>query len=159
MEILRQKFETGLFPEEEQLSECELLAARQEQFSEFVLDVAWSLKKPYPEQKLTYHHVQRLNYLLSSLIKLESSVVLGRVFFFLKSAIDNNLVADLPDGEIKLLRQNMDIAQIIFNERLEERDLSVVPLSNGSLYRPNLQDGNHSVVPNKVSDKFLHLML
>ncbi|KAL0323525.1 UNVERIFIED_CONTAM: Squamosa promoter-binding-like protein 7 [Sesamum angustifolium] len=116
MEMLQHKFDAPVSSQERKSSSprtsCEAFASRQTQFSEFVLDVAWLLKKPVSEQQLTSSHIQRFNCLLNFLIEKESSVVLERVFCSLKSAIDNNMATGTSDSNMRLLRKNMDIAQL-----------------------------------------------
>ncbi|KAI3469465.1 hypothetical protein Pfo_026128 [Paulownia fortunei] len=151
MEILQRKFDTSLSSQERQLSPprpaCQVFASRQAQFSEFLLDVAWSLKKPVSEQQLTSSHIQRFNYLLNFLIEQESSVILERVFGSLKSAIDNNLVAGISDADTRSLRKNMGIAQSMLDKKLLEIDFTVMPALNGNVYSQSSQKDNRFVVP------------
>ncbi|KAK4483274.1 hypothetical protein RD792_010459 [Penstemon davidsonii] len=140
MEILQQKFSTPISSQEQKTSDCDVLASRQTQISEFIHDVAWSLKKPVSNHQLTSSHVQRFNYLLTSLIEKESCVILERVFCSIKSAIDNKLVAGIPDSDMKLLQKNMDIAaQSMIHQKSLEKDLLVT------------HESHHSVVPYQVS--------
>ncbi|KAL3829390.1 hypothetical protein ACJIZ3_018192 [Penstemon smallii] len=143
MEILQQKFSTPI-SSQEKTSDCDVLASRETQLSEFIHDVAWSLKKPVSNEQLTSSHVQRFNYLLTSLIEKESCVILERVFCSIKSAIDNKLVAGIPDSDMKLLQKNMDIAaQSMLRQKSQEKDLRVT------------HESHHSVVPYQDIQKTL----
>lgn len=88
---------------------CKVLASRQAEFSELILDVAWSLKKP--EQKLTSSHIQRSNCLFEYLMEKESTVILKGLYCSLRSAIDNNLVEGNSNSDVRLLQKNMDTAR------------------------------------------------
>ncbi|KAL0434564.1 UNVERIFIED_CONTAM: Squamosa promoter-binding-like protein 7 [Sesamum latifolium] len=124
MEILQHKFDAPVSSLERKSSPsptaCEAFASRQTQFSEFVLDVAWLLKKPVSEQQLTSSHIQRFNCLLNFLIKKESYVVLERVFCSLKSAIGNNMVTG--DGNF-------------YSHSSQNDTVSVVPAANQVMQR------------------------
>ncbi|KAK4425781.1 Squamosa promoter-binding-like protein 7 [Sesamum alatum] len=134
MEILQQKFDTSLSPQDHQQSpprpECEVFASRHAHFSEFVLDVAWSLKKPIPEQQLTSSHIQRFSNLLNCLIEKESSVILERVFCTMKSAMGNNLVNHISDADMRSLRKNMGIAQSMLDRKLQAKDFTATSVQN-----------------------------
>ncbi|KAK4388494.1 Squamosa promoter-binding-like protein 7 [Sesamum angolense] len=151
MEMLQHKFDAPVSSQERKSSpsrtSCEAFASRQTQFSEFVLDVAWLLKKPVSEQQLTSSHIQRFNCLLNFLIEKESSVVLERVFCSLKSAIDNNMATGTSDSNMRLLRKNMDIAQLRLAHKLLVKDISVIPAGDGKFYRHSSQNDTVSVVP------------
>lgn len=100
---------------------CEVLAVRQKQFSGFVLDVAWSLKKPLTDQPLTSFHIQRFNQLLDFLIEKESSLILERVFYSLESAIGINfVVTGISDSDMKSLREKMGIVRSMLGQKLRE---------------------------------------
>ncbi|KAG8373006.1 hypothetical protein BUALT_Bualt12G0126100 [Buddleja alternifolia] len=138
MQVLQQKFDLPLSSQEQKLSSarpsCEAFALRQAQFSELLLDVAWSLKKPLSEQKLISSHIQRFNYLLNFLIEKESSVILERVLCSLKSAIVSNLVTGISDIDMRLLRKNMDVARSRLDRKLVEKDLVMMPSPDGNFY-------------------------
>ncbi|GFP81884.1 squamosa promoter-binding-like protein 7 [Phtheirospermum japonicum] len=120
MEILQQKLEMTSRPV------CQVFAIRQSRYSEFLLDVAWSLKKPGPDQPLTSSHVQRFNHLSNFLIEKKSSVILDRVVCSMKSAIDNNLVAaGISEADMNALRKNMGIAESMLDRRLQGKDFTV----------------------------------
>ncbi|XP_073137994.1 squamosa promoter-binding-like protein 7 [Henckelia pumila] len=126
-------------------SPCEVFASRHAQFSEFVLEVAWLLKKPASEQKLTPCHIQRFNYLLSFLIEKDSSVILGRVFSYIKDVVDDNLIAGVADSDMKLLRKNMDVARNILDQTSQNDIYAAVPATNLALEKtlknvPRLQN-------------------
>lgn len=130
MEILQS--DSSLPSQEQQRSlpmpSCEILAVRQKQFSGFILDVAWSLRKPVTDQPLTSLHIQRFNYLLDFLIKKESSVILERLFCSLKSAIGIDfVVAGISDSDMKSLREKMGIAQSMLSQKLREEASAVMP--------------------------------
>lgn len=152
MEILQQKLESSLSSQEQEQSptssSCEVLAIRQAHFSDFILDVAWSLKRPVSEQQLTSSHVQRFDYLLNFLIEKESAVILKRVSCFLKSAIDNNLVAGVSDADMRSLQKNMKIAQSLLDQ-LQQKDITVMPI----------MDGGHYKVRTSMSPHILQLMV
>ncbi|XP_075516537.1 squamosa promoter-binding-like protein 7 [Primulina tabacum] len=137
MEILQLNCNTLITSEEQKLSPsrspCEVFTSRQSQFSEFVLEVAWLLKKPASEQKLTSHHIQRFNYLLNFLIENDSSVVLGRVFSYIKEVIDDNLIDGDADSDMKLLRKSMDISRNILDQTFQNNRHAVVPTTNQAL--------------------------
>lgn len=134
MEILQLNCNRLVASKEQKLplsrSPCEVFASRQAQFSEFVLEVAWLLKKPALEQKLTPHHIQRFNYLLNFLIENDSSVVLGRVFSYIKDVVDDNLIDGVADSDKKLLRKNMDMARNILDQTFQNNRNAVVPTTN-----------------------------
>ncbi|KAL0414659.1 UNVERIFIED_CONTAM: Squamosa promoter-binding-like protein 7 [Sesamum radiatum] len=134
MEILQQKFDSSLSSQDQQQSpprpECEVFASRQAQFSEFVLDVAWSLKKPVPEQQWTSSHIQRFNNLLNCLIEKESSVILERVFCNMKSAMRNNLVDHISDADLSQSFQK-DIQYAVLAANMGAHETS--PLLNGEV--------------------------
>ncbi|KAL8515493.1 hypothetical protein ACS0TY_014251 [Phlomoides rotata] len=137
MEILQRKSGSSLSSQERQCSppmpSCEVLAVRQKQFSGFILDVAWLLKKPVTDtQPLSSLHIQRFNYVLDFLIEKGSSVILERVFCSLKSAIGINfVVAGVSDSDMKSLREKMGIAQNMLSEKLREEISAVMPAFHG----------------------------
>ncbi|PIN06660.1 hypothetical protein CDL12_20788 [Handroanthus impetiginosus] len=151
MEILQQKFETPLSSREQKPSRpqptCEDFALRQARFSEFVLDVAWLLKKPVSEQQLTSSHIQRFNCLLNFLIEKESYVVLERLFCSLKYLMDKNLLPGTSDPDMKLLWKNMDFAQSRLAQKLLGKDFSVMPAPDGKSNRHSSQNDALSVLP------------
>ncbi|XP_011071504.1 squamosa promoter-binding-like protein 7 [Sesamum indicum] len=165
MEMLQHKFDAPVSSQERKSSPsptaCEAFASRQTLLSEFVLDVAWLLKKPVPEQQLTSSHIQRFNCLLNFLIEKESSVVLERVFFSLKSAIDNNMVTGTSDSDMRLLQKNMDIAQHRLAHKLMVKDISVIPAGHGNFYSHSCQNDTVSVIPaaNQVVQRMVKNML
>ncbi|KAL0376509.1 UNVERIFIED_CONTAM: Squamosa promoter-binding-like protein 7 [Sesamum calycinum] len=150
MEILQQKFDSSVSSQDQQQSpprpECEVFASRQAQFSEFVLDVAWSLKKPIPEQQLTSSHIQRFNNLLNCLIEKESSVILERVLCNMKSAMGNNLVDHISDADMSLLRKNMGTAQSMLDRKLQEKDVAATSVLDGNAYSQSFQKDNKYAV-------------
>ncbi|PIN10142.1 hypothetical protein CDL12_17269 [Handroanthus impetiginosus] len=156
METLQQKFDTSLSSQAQQpsppSSSCEVFALRQAQFSEFVLDVAWSLKTPVPEQQLTSSHIQRFSYLLTFLIEKESSVILERVFCSLKSNIGSNLGAGVSDADMMSLRKNMGIAKSMLDQKLQEKVFKVTPALDGNRYGQSHQKDNRVVVPATNTD-------
>ncbi|KAG8370098.1 hypothetical protein BUALT_Bualt14G0082200 [Buddleja alternifolia] len=146
MEILQQKIDTL-----EKLPSCpspeyEVFALRQAKFSDFVLDVAWSLKKPITEQQFTSSHVQRFNYLLNFLIEKESSIILERVFHSLKSAKDNNLVAGVSGDDISLLQKNMDIARSVLDRKVQGKDSAMMRTLGANVCSQSLQNDNRSAI-------------
>ncbi|KAL0388715.1 UNVERIFIED_CONTAM: Squamosa promoter-binding-like protein 7 [Sesamum radiatum] len=150
MEILQQKFDSSVSSQDQQQSpprpECEVFASRQAQFSEFVLDVAWSLKKPIPEQQLTSSHIQRFNNLLNCLIEKESSVILERVLCNMKSAMGNNVVDHISDADMSLLRKNMGTAQSMLDRKLQEKDVAATSVLDGNAYSQSFQKDNKYAV-------------
>ncbi|KAK6146151.1 hypothetical protein DH2020_020020 [Rehmannia glutinosa] len=149
MEILQQKFDTRLSTREQNPSpSCEVFALRQAQFSEFLLDVAWLLKKPVSDQKLTPSHIQRFKYLLDFLIEKESFVVLERVFCSLRSAMENNSVDGISDSDMRLLQKNMDIAERRLAQKVLEKEFPGFPAQNDANFcSHSCQNENVFVVP------------
>ncbi|KAK6130428.1 hypothetical protein DH2020_035838 [Rehmannia glutinosa] len=158
MEMLQQKIDTTLSSQEQQAPPspaCQKFASRQAQFSEFLLDVAWSLKKPVPDQHLTSSHIQRLYCLLKFLIEKESSVILERVFCSLKSAIDNNLVAGISDADMMSLRKNMGMAESMLDRRLQrKKDLTMMSSLHGNVYSQSSKKDSRFVVPASNTGEF-----
>ncbi|KAK6130380.1 hypothetical protein DH2020_035885 [Rehmannia glutinosa] len=158
MEMLQQKIDTTLSSQEQQAPPspaCQIFASRQAQFSEFLLDVAWSLKKPVPDQHLTSCHIQRFNCLLKFLIENESSVILERVFCSLKSAIGNNLVGGISDADMMSLRKNMGIAESMIDRRLQrEKDLTMMPSLHGNVHSQSSGKKSRFVVPASKTGEF-----
>lgn len=160
MEILQQRFDIppsskGQTPLTAR-STCEVFAFRQAQLSEFILDVAWLLKKPTSEQHLTSIHIQRFNNLLSFLIENKSCAILERVLYCLKYYMDNNLVAGIFDSEMRLLRKSIDISQKLLDE-----DVLLVPAEGGNFDRQRSHDDTRSVVPatHEVRNDFCRYIL
>ncbi|KAL3641953.1 Squamosa promoter-binding-like protein [Castilleja foliolosa] len=120
MEILQQNFD----PKKQKHSACEAFALRQSSLSEFVLDVAWLLRKYAPIQKSTSLHIQRSNNLLDFLIEKQSFVVLERVCCFLQSCLENNSVDGVSDVDMRLLRKNMDTAKRRLSRKLHEKEVT-----------------------------------
>ncbi|XP_073025393.1 squamosa promoter-binding-like protein 7 isoform X2 [Primulina eburnea] len=151
MEVLLQKFDATLSFKELQLSclgpDCEVLASRRAQFSEFVLDVAWLLRNPISGQPSTSSSLLRFNHLLEFLIEKESCVILERVFCSLKSVLDNNSVTGISDADMSLLQKNMDTAQNVLDLKLQQNDFLVTPTSDGTLYGQSSQNHNRLVGP------------
>ncbi|KAK6122970.1 hypothetical protein DH2020_043287 [Rehmannia glutinosa] len=150
MEILQQKFDTRLSTREQNPSpSCEVFALRQAQFSEFVLDVAWLLKKPVSsDQNLTSSHIQRFIYLLDFLIEKESFVVLERVFCSLRSAMENNSVDGISDSDMRLLQKNMDMAERRLAQKVLEKEFPGIPAPNDANFcSHSCQNENVFVVP------------
>ncbi|KAL2229810.1 UNVERIFIED_CONTAM: Squamosa promoter-binding-like protein 7 [Sesamum indicum] len=150
MEILQQKFDSSLSSQDQQQSpprpECEVFASRQAQLSEFVLDVAWSLKKPVLEQPLTSSHIQRFNNLLNCLIEKESSVILERVFCNMKFAMGNNLVDHISDADMRSLHNNMGIAQSMLDRKLQDKDFTATSVLDGNVYSQSFQKDDQCAV-------------
>ncbi|KAH6776957.1 hypothetical protein C2S51_008269 [Perilla frutescens var. frutescens] len=151
MEVLQQKLGRPLSSQEQELSSpqpaCEVFASRQAEFSELVLDVAWTLKKPASQQKLTSSHIQRLNCLLEYLMEKESSVILEGLYYSLRSAIDNNLIDANSDSDMRLLQKNMDTAHRRLALRLREKEFSELLAPTGNCYIHSSKNDNTSVVP------------
>lgn len=147
MEILQQKFDTSVSSPEQPVSPprpaCEVLASRQTRFSGFLLDLAWSLKKPVSEQLLTSLHIQRFNYLLDFLMEKGSSVILERVFCSLKFAVDNNAVAGVSDSDMRSLRAKMEIVQGVLDRGTQDKG----PASDENVRCQSSQKDNRLVVP------------
>ncbi|KAL7105060.1 hypothetical protein ACP275_07G022000 [Erythranthe tilingii] len=122
MDILQRKLDTSQRQVSPSRSSCEDFALRRAQLSDFILDVAYSLKRPVPEQQLTSSHIQRFDYLFKFLIEKESSVILKRLYCSLKSATENNLVANISDADMRSLRNNTRIAQSLLHQKLQLQD-------------------------------------
>ncbi|KAL2530713.1 Squamosa promoter-binding-like protein 7 [Forsythia ovata] len=154
MELLQQKFNTyrsSTEVTEQQLycprPACEILASRQAEFSRFLLEVSWSLKKPVTEQQLTSTQIQRFNYLLNFLIERESTLILECVLDCMKSAMNNNLVVGISDADMKLFRRNMDNARNILHQKLEEKEYQVMHAADGNFSSQSSQHDSRSSVP------------
>nr|QTM66375.1 squamosa promoter-binding-like protein SPL5 [Osmanthus fragrans] len=151
MVLFQQKFNAFHGSEEQKLScprpACEILASRQAEFSGFLLEVAWSLKKPVSEQQLTSTRVQRFNYLLNFLIERESAVILERMLHCMKSKMDNNFVVGISDADMKLIWANMDNARNILRQKLEEKEYSVMHVWDGKNFSQISQHDSRSSVP------------
>lgn len=147
METLQQKFDTSVSSPEQPVlpprPACEVLASRQTRFSGFLLDLAWSLKKPVSEQLLTSLHIQRFNYLLDFLMEKGSSVILERVFCSLKFAVDNNPVAGVSDSDMRSLREKMGIVQGVLDRGTQDKG----PASDENARCQSSQKDNRLVVP------------
>ncbi|KAL9140077.1 hypothetical protein ABFS82_14G012400 [Erythranthe guttata] len=131
MSILQQKFDTKREISHPQLA-CQDFALRQDQFSEFLLDVAWLLKKPVSDQQLTSSHIQRFNHVFDFLIEKESSIILQRVYSSVRSALDNDLAPCISDSEMSSLQKNMEIAQRRLSHNLLEKKFSTMPNSEST---------------------------
>ncbi|XP_051129629.1 squamosa promoter-binding-like protein 7 [Andrographis paniculata] len=153
MEVLQRRFEKHVSPQEHTPSplqpKCEVFAFRQSQFSEFILDVAWLLRKPTSKQHLTSIHIQRFNNLLNFLIENESRVILERVTSCLNYYMDNSSIADISDSEMGLFRRSMDIAQQRLAQKLLDEDVSIMPTDDRNFCRKSScsPDTMQSVVP------------
>ncbi|KAL2506723.1 Squamosa promoter-binding-like protein 7 [Abeliophyllum distichum] len=151
MEMLQQKFNTYRSSTEQQLScprpACEILASRQAEFSRFLLEVSWSLKKPVTEQQLTSTQIQRFIYLLNFLIERESTLILERVLDCMKSAMNNNLVVGISDADMKLFCRNMDNARNILHQKLEEKEYPVMHAADGNFSSQSSQHISRSSAP------------
>ncbi|GER50143.1 squamosa promoter-binding protein [Striga asiatica] len=155
MKILQLKFNNTLSSQERDSpsrSVCQVLALTQAQFSDFLLDVAYSLKKPVSGYQMTPSHVQRFNYLLNLLIENESSVILERIVCTLRSAIDDNLVADISDEDMRSLRKNMEIAESELDWRLEGKVPTMKPDVNKPVYSQGSQKDKQLVVQASSTD-------
>ncbi|KAL6581846.1 Squamosa [Orobanche minor] len=147
MEILQQKLDTNLSSQEQDSPSrpaCQVFALTQAHLTEFLLDVAWSLRKPVSGRNLTSCHIQRFNYLFKFLIEKESSVILERVVCSLKSVIDDDLVAGISDADMCLLRKNMEIAESMLDRKLQGEDFRVIP---GNVYSESSQKDTWFGVP------------
>lgn len=148
MEILQQQFAAPSSQEREHSSPqptCKVLASRQLEFSELVLDVAWLLKKP--EQKLTSSHIQRSNCLFEYLMEKDSTVILNGLYCSLRSAVDNNLVDGDSDSEVRLLQKNMDTACRRLAPRSHEKVFLDTPAPSGNRYSHSLENDMMSLGP------------
>lgn len=145
MEILQQKREHPSSQNLEHSSPhttCKVLASRQSEFSELVLDVAWLLKKPASQQKLTSSHIQRLNLLFEYLLEKESTFILNRLYSSLRSAVYDNLIDGHSDSDMRLLQTNMDTARRRLAPRLHEKVSSKLPAPSGNCYSHSSENDN-----------------
>lgn len=149
MEIMQQKFDTSVSSQEQPVSRpaCEVLASRQTQFSGFLLDLAWLLKKPVSEQLLTSSHLQRFNYLLDVLIEKGSSVILERIFYLLKSSIDKNAITGVSCSDMRSLRETMRIVQGMLDGRTLEKGSALMSASDGNVCCQSFHEDDRFVVP------------
>ncbi|XP_042024587.1 squamosa promoter-binding-like protein 7 isoform X1 [Salvia splendens] len=153
MKILQQKSATPFSSSSQELEcssprpACEVLASRQAEFSEFVLDVAWLLKKPASKQKLTSSHILRLNCLLKYLMEKESTVVLGGLCCSLRSAMDNDLVDSDSDSDLRLLQKNMNTARRRLAPRSHEKVVTDTPTPSGNCCSHSSENDASSLTP------------
>lgn len=150
MEILLQKGDhssSQVLEHSSPHSTCKILASQQSEFSELVLDVAWLLKKPASEQKLTSSHIQRLNSLLEYLVEKESTFILNGLYSSLRSAIDNNLVVGDSDSDVRLLHTNMDTARRRLAPKSHEKVPSELAASSGNCDSHSSENDNATFVP------------
>ncbi|KAL1539071.1 Squamosa, variant 2 [Salvia divinorum] len=162
MEILQQKSATPSSSQELECSSprpaCEVLASRQTEFSEFILDVAWLLKKPASKEKLTSSGILRSNCLLKYLMEKESTVVLHGLCYSLRSAMDSNLVDSNSDSNVRLLQKNMDTAWKRLSARSHEKVVVDTPAASGSCCCHSSENDTSSLIPstnlNSISQGF-----
>ncbi|KAL1539070.1 Squamosa [Salvia divinorum] len=151
MEILQQKSATPSSSQELECSSprpaCEVLASRQTEFSEFILDVAWLLKKPASKEKLTSSGILRSNCLLKYLMEKESTVVLHGLCYSLRSAMDSNLVDSNSDSNVRLLQKNMDTAWKRLSARSHEKVVVDTPAASGSCCCHSSENDTSSLIP------------
>ncbi|XP_047957473.1 squamosa promoter-binding-like protein 7 isoform X1 [Salvia hispanica] len=126
---------------------CEVLASRQAEFSEFVLDVAWLLKKPASKQKLTSSHILRLNCLLKYLMEKESTVVLDGLCCSMRSAMDNDLVDSDSDSDLRLLQKNMNTARRRLAPRSHQKVVANTPTPSGNCCSHSSENDASSLIP------------
>ncbi|KAL3508022.1 hypothetical protein ACH5RR_033404 [Cinchona calisaya] len=157
MKVMQRRFDTSRCTKGLQLSatsSCEVSDLRQTEFSEFILDVAWSLKKPVLEnmQVLTSAQIKRFNNLLNFLIENESTAILDRVVYYVKILVDNNFVAaDIANADMEHFWTNLDKARDVLYQKLQGNRHSVhysrkFVLGESSFRRSSL-DHIQSVVP------------
>ncbi|KAL2464095.1 Squamosa promoter-binding-like protein 7 [Forsythia ovata] len=136
MATMQQKFDTSLCSDGHQFaaptSACEVYALRQTEFYEFLLEVAWSLKEPVLDPHLTAAQIQRINYLLKFLIENDSTVILDRVLYHMKTVTDKNLVTGVPDADMRLFRKILNNARNILSQKLQEKNYPVTHVTHGN---------------------------
>ncbi|XP_052208013.1 squamosa promoter-binding-like protein 7 isoform X1 [Diospyros lotus] len=110
----------------------EVSILEQSAFSQFILDIAWLLRKPALEDTsliLTSSQIERFNCLLIFLVHNKSISTLMRVLNFVETLMNNtkfpSLDNDIADTKMKLLRCNMDQARKTLCKRLQENGNSV----------------------------------
>ncbi|KAL3505806.1 hypothetical protein ACH5RR_031188 [Cinchona calisaya] len=125
MKIMQRRFDAFLCTKGQQLSassSCEFCVSRHSEFSELIMDVAWSLKKPVLEtmQLPTSSQIKKINNLLNFLIQNESTAILDRVVYYVKALIDDStFAADISDADMELLWMNLDKARDVLYQKLQ----------------------------------------
>ncbi|XP_027121161.1 squamosa promoter-binding-like protein 7 isoform X1 [Coffea arabica] len=129
MNIMQQRFAAKPCIKGLQLSatsSCGVSDLRQTEFSEFIMDVAWSLKKPVMKSStpfLTSVQIKRFTNLLNFLIENESTAILDRVVYYTRVLIDNNFVAtNITDADMEHLWMNLDKARDILYQKLQRNE-------------------------------------
>ncbi|CAI9765898.1 unnamed protein product [Fraxinus pennsylvanica] len=136
MAIMQQKFDSSLCSDDHQFAAPtlagEVYALRQTEYYEFLLEVAWLLKDPMLEPHLTAAQIQRINYLLDFLIEKESTVILDRVLYHMKTVTDKYLVMGVPNADMMLLQKILHNARNILHQKLQEKDYTVTHVTDGN---------------------------
>ena len=129
MNIMQQRFAAKPCIKGLQLSatsSCGVSDLRQTEFSEFIMDVAWSLKKPVMKSStpfLTSVQIKRFTNLLNFLIENESTAILDRVVYYTRVLIDKNFVAtNITDADMEHLWMNLDKARDILYQKLQRNE-------------------------------------
>ncbi|XP_012069443.1 squamosa promoter-binding-like protein 7 isoform X2 [Jatropha curcas] len=110
-------------------SQCVVSEQRQMVFSEFILDIAWLLKKPSAESFLQFRsssQIQRLHSLLNFLLHHELTAILDKVSQNLKIILDkieiSRVVYGISDSDMELLQKYMDWANNMLLKKAKKSD-------------------------------------
>ncbi|KAM7259433.1 hypothetical protein ACFE04_015174 [Oxalis oulophora] len=108
---------------------CKMATVRQQISSELLLDVAWLLKDHTQEdlEKIVItSQIQRFNHLLSFLLLNKSLVVLEKVLVNMMAIINkmglSSVIDGTGDGDMILLKKNMDYAREIVYQKVENSE-------------------------------------
>ncbi|KAJ4835237.1 hypothetical protein Tsubulata_049435 [Turnera subulata] len=114
MEMIRHRFDAS---NSSSGSECEVYTLKQMAFSDLLVDIAWLLKEPLPEnvqQIMTSSQIQRFNTLLKFLLQHEPVAILDKILRTLKIIMDKlevyRVVNSTSDDDVRLLQKYMDYA-------------------------------------------------
>ncbi|CAI9118680.1 OLC1v1020278C1 [Oldenlandia corymbosa var. corymbosa] len=130
LKVIQQRFGLSVGsegPEYPTSNTCEVPIFEQRKFLDFVMDVAWLLKRPLLEkmQTLTSTQIRRFNHVLNFLMENESTAILDRVVNHVNAMMDDNFVAaDIAATEIELFWLNLDKARDIIYRESEGKGLS-----------------------------------
>ncbi|XP_022842520.1 squamosa promoter-binding-like protein 7 isoform X1 [Olea europaea var. sylvestris] len=143
MAIMQQKYDSSLCSDGHQFAAptlaCQVYALRQTEFYEFLLEVAWSLK-PMLEPHMTAAQMHRINYLLSFLIEKESTTILGRILYRMKTVTDKNLITNVPIADMRIFQEHLNNARNLLRQKLQEKDYLVTHVTDGNDFSQSSQN-------------------
>ncbi|XP_062108519.1 squamosa promoter-binding-like protein 7 [Humulus lupulus] len=134
MKVIQQRHDESHFSERPYFTSigspsnlCEVSSQRQRAFSEIILDIGWLLRKPGSENSqpiVTNSQIQRLNYLLSFLVSIESFKILEKILENLRIVINkmesNGSCNGINEADLKLLKKYMDYAHQLRSQKPQE---------------------------------------